>query len=133
VKQSYTCTHCEALLNPSVKIILRGQHRKARGLFLFSPQPGNYSVVIPEGMHLERNDRVTFSCPVCGQDLTSVRDPALAEIRMHTASGSKGTVAFSRRFGHHATYFITEESVRAFGEDAEDRSVNFWGVAQGRP
>jgi len=33
-----------------------------------------------------------------------------------------------REYGHHATYFITEEKVRAYGEHARKERVNFWGV-----
>jgi hypothetical protein len=94
---------------------------------LFSPQPGNYDVVLPDGFVLRRRDRVEFSCPVCGQALTSERDAAMAEIAFSTSSGLTGTVAFSRVYGHHATYFITEETVRSYGEHASTGDVNFWG------
>jgi hypothetical protein len=127
MKRTYLCPHCKAILNPSTKIILRAELEGKRGLFLFSPRPGNYDVIIPDGFRLRRKDRIGFSCPVCSRDLTSVHDSALAEIRFTSSGGSSGTVAFSRIFGQHASYFITAEHVRSYGEHAAGRGVNFWG------
>ncbi len=127
MKRIYLCPHCKAVLNPSTKIVLRAQSNGRTGLFLFSPRPGNYEVVIPDGFGLRPEDSVMFSCPVCSCDLTSAHDPALAEIRFSSRGGSTGTVAFSRVFGRHASYFITAERVRSYGEHALDRSLNFWG------
>jgi hypothetical protein len=126
MKRTYLCPHCKAVLNPSTKIILRAQVDDKKALFLFSPQPGNYDVIIPEGFPLRKKDRVAFSCPVCTKDLTSARDDTLAEISF-TSSTSSGTVAFSTLFGYHATYFITAEDVRSYGEHAANLDVNFWG------
>lgn len=127
MKRTYQCPHCRAILNPSTKIILRAQLDDRAGLFLFSPQPGNYDVIIPDGFQLREKDRVTFSCPVCTKDLTSHKDETLAEISFSSSSGSTGTVAFSRLFGHHSTYFITAEDVRSYGEHAVPLDMNFWG------
>jgi hypothetical protein len=127
MKRTYLCPHCSATLNPSTKIILRAEAGGGKGLFLFSPRPGNYDVVIPDGFRLRQRDRVAFSCPVCSRDLTSGRDPDLAEIRFTSTSGLVGSVAFSRVFGRHASYFITAEKVRSYGEHAGARGINFWG------
>jgi predicted RNA-binding Zn-ribbon protein involved in translation (DUF1610 family) len=124
----YTCGKCGARLNPNVKIILRAEVSQRRALILLSPQPGNYSVIASEDFILRRNDAVRFSCPVCSADLTSAHDPGMAEIRFIGADRREGTVAFSRQPGHHATYVITEEKVRAYGEHAQEKRVNFWGV-----
>ncbi len=128
MKRTYRCPQCQALLNPGTKIILRADWEGGRGLLLFSPQPGNYDVIVPDGCVLRPQEAVRFSCPVCGSDLTSVHDPALAEIAFSTGSGMSGTVAFSRVKGRHASYFITAERIRSYGEHAEDRGMNFWGA-----
>jgi hypothetical protein len=127
MKRTYSCPHCKAILNPSTKIILCAESEGKKGLFLFSPQPGNYDLIVPEGFQLRKKDRVSFSCPVCTRELTSARDDTLAEICFMSTSGSAGTVAFSRMFGMHATYFITAEDVRSYGEHAANMDVNFWG------
>lgn len=128
MKRTYSCPKCQAILNPGAKIVLRAEIEGHRGLFLFSPQPGNYDVVIPEGFGLRDKDTVTFGCPVCGHDLTSAREPTMAEIGFAAPAGVSGTVAFSRIAGRHATYFITQESVKPYGEHADSDAVNFWGA-----
>ncbi len=131
MRRNFSCPHCHGNLNPDIKIILRAEYDGHRGLFLFSPQPGNYDCIVPEGFHLKKKAMVRFHCPVCGKDLTSRRDRTMAEIHFTTESGNEGTVVFSRVYGHHATYFITDEEVKTYGEDIDDDGVNFWGV--GRP
>ncbi len=133
MKRTYRCPHCRATLNPGTKIILRAKCQAGHGLFLFNPAPGNYEVIVPEGCTVRRKEVVTFSCPVCSADLTSVHDPALAEILFTAGSGLSGTVAFSRVAGQHASYFITAERVRTYGEHAQDRGMNYWGEGPGGP
>jgi len=132
MKREYLCPHCDGRLSPGVKIILRAERRGRHALFLFSPRPGNYSVIIPPGFIVQKGQSVRFSCPACARDLTSKRDASMAEIRFVGAHGESGTVAFSREHGHHETYFVTKEQVKSYGEDAVDDSVNFWGVGPGR-
>ncbi len=131
MKRTYFCPHCRAVLNPSVKIVMRARLKRQSGLFLFSPRPGNYDVYVPEGFALTKGDQVVFACPVCGRDLTSRRGPEWAEIGFRTSADMRGTVVFSTVFGRHATYFITEEEIRWYGEDARD-SLNFWGAGPER-
>lgn len=123
MKRSYHCPRCETVLNPSDKIILKGIHANSRGLFLFSPRPGNYDVRIPPGFTLKRGDEVTFSCPVCSGDLTSAKDAEWATLGFRVPSGQQGTVVFSKVYGRRATFFITEEEMRPYGEDARASSL----------
>jgi len=127
----YHCPHCDGRLNPNIKIILRAELRGKRGLILMSAQPGNYEIIIPPEFDLRHKDEVAFSCPICGHDLTSNRENTMTELRFLTTTGSSGTVAFSRIFGHHATYFITGDQVKSYGEDADENGVKFWGVGPG--
>lgn len=131
MKRTYSCPHCEGVLNPSVKIVLRGQLKGLKGLFLFSPKPGNYDVVVPPGFDLQPGDEVAFACPICGLDLTSSKGEDWAEIHFGSGPRTGGTVVFSKVSGRHATYFITQEEVRGYGEDARD-NVNFWGAGPDR-
>ena len=130
MKRIYSCPRCGAVLNPSVKIILRAQLKGQKGLFLFSPKPGNYDVFTPSGFSMKKGDQVEFQCPVCAEDLTSQRGKGWAEIRFQLSPSAAGTVVFSKVFSRHATYFITEEDVRWYGEDAQE-TVNFWGAGPG--
>ncbi|MGC4117993.1 MAG: hypothetical protein QM765_26275 [Myxococcales bacterium] len=123
----YRCPHCDGQLNPGNRIVLRGQHKASRGLILLSPKPGNYDAVIPADFAVKARDIVDFSCPLCGHDLTSSRDPKFAEVAFR--KGEKdGRVAFSRVYGQHSTYFVTEKKVKRYGKDAEVEPVNFFGA-----
>ena len=124
--RKYTCPHCHGTLNPNRKIILRAELGEQRGLFLFSPRPGNYDVLVPEGFKLRKHDVVEFACPLCNHNLRSAHDPSLAEIQATESTDRVASVAFSRTYGVHATYFITSERVRSYGEHAH-ADVNFWG------
>ena len=128
MKRSYHCPKCGGVLNPNVKIILKAEHAGRSALLLFSPQPGNYQVIVPESFRLKKHEEVRFICPLCSRDLTSRRDPAMAEIRFETPGGQAGSVVFSRVFGHEETYFVTKEEVRSYGRHAGSDGINFWGV-----
>ncbi len=132
MKREYQCPHCEGKLNPNIKIILRAERRGRRALLLFSPQPGNYQVIVPEGFHLKSGEQVKFSCPICGHDLTTKRDAGMAAIRYAGPGGEGGSVVFSRAYGHHETYFVTREEIRSYGEHAAAEGMNFWGAGPRR-
>ena len=46
MKKNFTCPHCDAVLNPSVKILLTVSYRNRRGMILLSPQPGNFKFIL---------------------------------------------------------------------------------------
>ncbi|MEW5984740.1 MAG: hypothetical protein AB1806_20495 [Acidobacteriota bacterium] len=128
MRRKYLCPKCNGTLNPNVKIILKAECARRAALLLFSPQPGNYDVIVPESFRLKKHDVVRFSCPLCAHDFTSTRDPSMAEIRFAGPGGQSGLTVFSRTFGHHETYFVTKEEVRSYGEHAGRAGMNFWGV-----
>jgi hypothetical protein len=128
MKRNYHCPWCDGVLNPNVKLILKAERAGRAALVLFSPQPGNFQVIMPESFKLNKNDEVRFSCPLCGRDLTSNRDATKAQIRFAGPGAQSGVVIFSRVFGHHETYFVTNEEVRSYGEDAGPAGVNYWGA-----
>ena len=88
MKNVFTCPHCRAVLNPSVKIHLVISYRNTKGLILLSPQPGNYKYICDSSIEkqLSRGSKIRFSCPVCSEDLTSPHNSQLVELRM-TAPG----------------------------------------------
>jgi hypothetical protein len=129
MKRHYFCLTCKATLNPDVKLILTMAKGRRRGLVLFSPQPGNYSIVVPGDVTLHRGDEVEFFCPACGGSLRSAANPHLAELGFRLEDGTKGHLHFSRKYGEHATYFVTKEKVRSYGENAEIYgAANFFGA-----
>ena len=128
MKRNYHCPKCYGILNPNVKIILRTECAGRTALLLFSPQPGNYDVIVPESFRLNKGDEIRFSCPICARDLTSKRDRMMAEISFSSPGGQSGRVVFSRTFGQYETYFVTKEEVRSYGKHADTEGINFWGM-----
>jgi len=131
MKRSYFCPHCEGLLNPGTKIVLRAVKGLHSGLFLFSPQVGNYNLILPDNFRLSIGDRVTFYCPICGADLSSNANSELAVLECSATGKSRFEVHFSRIFGKHATFVVRDGQVQSFGEHAGYYSgVNFFGEGE---
>jgi hypothetical protein len=131
MKNQYVCPHCRAVLNPNVKIILVIQHRGRRGLILLSPQPGNFKFVLDPGVEatLQPGAKVKFGCPACAADLTSPTNRHFAQLNLVVPGQEPRRVEFSRLHGTHATFIVSGDRVKAYGEDADDyRRVNFFGV-----
>jgi hypothetical protein len=131
MRNVYACPHCEANLNPSVKIVLVAEYRGRKGLILMSPLPGNYRFVCDRALAetLQDGAMVTFRCPVCGADLVAPGNRDFAELHLVAAGRKPRRVQFSRRHGTHATFVIAGEEVVAYGDDSEDFSrKNFFGV-----
>jgi hypothetical protein len=131
MKNIYLCPHCGANLNPSVKIVLVAMHRGRRGLILLSPMPGNYKFVCDRSLadSMDVGDLVKFQCPVCSADLTAPRDKEFAELHLAASGRSPRRVQFSRRYGTHATFVISDGEIAAYGDDADEfPQKNFFGV-----
>lgn len=129
MKRVYFCPACNATLNPSVKVILTAVKDQRPGLILLSSQPGNYAVIAADELDLHPGDLLDLRCPACGKSLTSRVNDNLAEIGFRLSNGLDGRAHFSRRVGEHATFFITSEDVRSYGENADTYSnLNFFGA-----
>ncbi len=129
MKRTYFCPECRAILNPNVRLILTMARGRRRNLILLSPQPGNYSVIVPADVSLRNGEEVDFFCPACGKNLRSEANTHLAEIGFRLEDGTRGRVNFSRKYGEHATYFVTNEQIRSYGENAAIYGdANFFGA-----
>jgi len=131
MKNIYTCPHCEAVLNPSVKILLVISYRKKKGMILLSPQPGNFKYICDKSVekNLTEGAKIRFSCPVCSTDLTSRSNSQLAELRMIAPDREPRRVEFSRIYGKQATFIFDGEDVISFGDDADHLGeTNFFGA-----
>jgi len=131
MKNLYTCPHCEAVLNPSVKILLVISYRKKKGMILLSPQPGNFKYICDKSVekNLTLGSKIRFSCPVCSADLTSRSNSQLAEMRMTAPDREPRRVEFSRIYGKQATFIFDGEDIISFGDDADNLGErNFFGA-----
>jgi hypothetical protein len=130
MKKRFTCPHCDAVLNPNVKIVLVATYRKRRGMILLSPQPGNYKFICDPSVEdiLKPGAKVKFSCPACTADLTSPANDKFTELHMGVHGQEPMKVEFSRVYGTHATIIIDGEEVTTYGEDVENfGNTNFFG------
>ena len=130
MKNTFVCPHCQGVLNPNVKILLVAKCKRRKGLLLLSPQPGNYKYLCDSSLQdaFQPGDTITFSCPLCSQDLTAKGKPKFAHMEMHVVSHEPRRVEFSRVFGTHATFILDGNEVTAYGENADDfGSTNFFG------
>jgi hypothetical protein len=129
-RNQYYCPICNAHLNPGTKIVLCARHNERKALMLLSPTPGDYDVVVARGLDLETECVVELFCPICDHPLVSARDANMAELVFRNEE-RQGVVVFSKVWGQHATYFVTEEAVQSYGEHADGDGVNFWGERRG--
>jgi len=131
MKNVYACPHCEANLNPSVKVVLVAAYRRRKGLILLSPLPGNYKFVCDPFLAetMEAGSLVKFSCPVCAADLTAPGKRDFAELHLIAPGRAPRRVRFSRKFGTHATFVIDGDEIMAYGDDVDEfAQKNYFGV-----
>jgi hypothetical protein len=131
MKNLFLCPHCEAVLNPNVKITLAARYGRRRGMMLLSPQPGNYKFITDPSFAeaLKPGARLTFYCPVCSEELTSQASDRVVELHMSTPGRPLRRVGFSRAHGVRATFIVDEDSVTLYGEDADEfENLNFFGM-----
>jgi hypothetical protein len=131
MKRVYYCPACNATLNPSVKVILTAVKDQRAGLILLSPQPGNFKFVLDPGVAstLQPGAAVKFACPACAADLTSQANRKFAELNLVVPGQEPRRVEFSRIYGTHATFIVSGDAVKAYGEDVDDyKRINFFGV-----
>ncbi len=131
MKKSFTCPHCQGVLNPNVKILLVAAGKKHRGLILLSPQPGNYRILHDASLAktFAVGAKIALSCPLCSEDLTVKGKPDFAELLIQMPGHAPRRVEFSRVFGTHATFIVDAAEVHAYGENADDfDSPNFFGA-----
>jgi hypothetical protein len=131
MKNTFVCPHCHGVLNPNVKILLVAAYKRRKGLILLSPQPGNYKYLCDASLQdaFQEGDKITYSCPICTEDLTSAANPKFTCLEWHVASHEPRRIEFSRIYGKNATFIIEGNDVTAYGEDAEDfESPNFFGA-----
>ena len=116
---TYSCPHCQAMLNPDDTVILLAKLRDRDILVGLHPQPGNYEVYLPPNVEIAAGTRWSLSCPVCRQELTTELSEDLCALDMHTG-GNAHRMYFSRVPGERATFMVTAEGLLSdFGVHAD--------------
>lgn len=129
MKPKYECPHCKAQLNVGNDIIFTVKNTgKNKGLFLVSPQVGDYSVVKDSLFKIETGEHLEILCPVCHTRLqVDHKNKNLAMIHFVNEKGVLSEIYFSEIFGEQCTYKITDKQVEMYGDDSG--KYNFWGSA----
>jgi len=122
MRWSYSCPHCNGILNRQNSILLVGTRGEDRIIISFHPAPGNYKISLPPGCEIEPGSSWTFSCPLCQQSLVSEISPELCCLDMVT-KGVRHRVYFSRIAGEHATFVISAEGIERHGDHADRHSL----------
>lgn len=116
---SYSCPHCQAMLNPGEIIILVARRGPMSMLVGLHPEPGNYEVYLPPGAEVERGSAWEFCCPVCHRSLATGDHEHLCRIDMSTGEEQR-QVFFSRVAGDQATFVVGTRGVeQTLGADAD--------------
>jgi hypothetical protein len=126
---TYTCPHCNAVLNPGENIVLMGRSDNQSMLFAFHPEPGNYEFSIPHKEFIEEGELWDFICPVCHTSLAVSDDDKLAVLDMTDGVGNWHKVFFSRIAGDQATFVISKGkhiSVEEYGADLSKYEKKTW-------
>ena len=105
---TYSCPHCDAILNPEERVVLRAEHGNRRFLVGLHPQPGNYEVELPPGEEMAPGTRWELFCPVCEKSLVSELSEDLCALDVRTG-GEVHRVYFSRIAGEEATFVVSAE------------------------
>jgi len=122
MRWTYSCPHCEAMLNPDETVILLAEQRSDIFLVGLHPEPGNYRAYMPPGHEVEDGSRWNFRCPVCHHNLTAAIAPDLCALDM-VSGGVKHRVYFSRTAGEQATFVVSAEGIERLGTDAGSHSL----------
>jgi len=107
---TYSCPHCQSMLNPEDRVVLRAERGDHRFLAGFHPQPGNYEVELPPGEEMPPGTLWELFCPVCERSLTSDLSEDLNALDVHRGSETH-RVYFSRVAGEEATFHVSAEGL----------------------
>lgn len=130
MENRFLCPSCRSDLKIKNSVIFSAQTEKGnRGLVLFSPDLGDYSILHVPAFEYSIGEHIDFFCPVCHASL-GIPDVSkdLAGVIMIDDKMVEYNIIFSEVAGKKCTMKIRENAiVESFGEDAAEFS-NFWGV-----
>jgi len=127
MKWNYFCPQCSAHLNPVKEhVVLLADCSFGRGLFMFSNEPGDYQLVLPKGISVEKGQLWDFYCPVCRADLKLEAEPNIAMIKMTDSTGSEHSMLFSRVAKERCTFVVNAEGVKVYGPDSINYADVLW-------
>ena len=130
MKLNYICPHCHGHLRVSNHIIFLTKTTSGKsGLLLVNSELGNYDVKMHPSLTYEPGELVNFICPICYENLDAEEfDGNLAKVIMQDETGKESTIVFSKITGEKCTYQITDQGLKAFGENSGEYSSTFGDI-----
>lgn len=127
METTFYCPFCHGQLWVSEHIVLSARTAAGhQGLVLLTPELGDYRAIHHPEFKVVEGEHVDFYCPICHSNLIVEHNERAYTRVMMLELGEEYEVLFSQIAGQKATYVIGEQTIRAFGEDA-DENTNFWG------
>jgi hypothetical protein len=115
----FICPECKGHLRVGENIIFKVKNsKKHSGLFLLSPQIGNYTSHKHKSLEVESGETLHFYCPLCNASLISDIDKNLAHVILIDEANQSHNVYFSQIVGEHSTFKTSGDSLHIEGEDA---------------
>lgn len=129
MENRFLCPSCRTDLKIKNSVIFSAQTEKGvKGLVLFSPKLGNYSILHVPAFTYAEGEHIDFFCPVCHANLgvPKIRKD-LAEVLMIDNKQVEFTIIFSQIAGKQCTIKMKENIImESYGDDSDEFS-NFWG------
>ncbi len=115
----YTCPNCSVHLNVDGRLVLAIKTSDGRhGVVLMSDTLGDYNVHHHPSLNLQKGEKTNFYCPSFKGSLDYQKDKDMVRIFMQTEDGEEHTIIFSAIYGDQATFQISEERSKSYGEMA---------------
>ena len=119
MSNKFYCPKCHSELMTGNKIILSAKAQDgSEGLITLSPEIGDYSIEIPESLHVKAGEHLTLYCPVCHRNLASSKHINLAMIMAKDEKGNEYEIYFSQIMNEHSTITMMGDHVELHGEHA---------------
>ena len=123
----YTCPDCDAYLNVDGNLVLALKNAQGRcGIALMSDELGDYSVRINPHFHLEKGEICKFYCPACKKSLEYDKHEHRVRLFKQDDAGVESTILFSAVYGENATYELSEQRAKTYGELASKYKDSGW-------
>jgi hypothetical protein len=119
IMNNFICPECKGHLLVGENIIFKVKNsKKHSGLFLLSPQIGNYNSHKHRLFEIKSGEVLEFFCPICNGSLKSDIDKNLAHVILIDESDQSHDVYFSQIVDEHSTFETNGDALHIEGEDA---------------